>query len=267
MKKLNFLIIALIATLNLNAQELIPNGGFEVWEWSGSDYTPSNWGVSIPANGGNCEQTDTRYLGSYSARFGVPNGSGNVRLYLENDINVTSGQQYTFRYWYDDSTDYGKFRHWASFIDAGGNQINYALDVLQPDFLPNTQDGWQEMVINLTAPANAVKFRLDFRAYDDHEENFSADIYLDEVSFKAGNMSVSDVENSKVSMTSVWNNTVNFNTKGNATVEIFNLNGQLVQKANGSNNFEVNVSNLTKGIYAVKVTVDGVATTQKVIKK
>lgn len=206
-------------------------------------------------------------MGDYGARFQVPNGSGNVRLYLLDDINVIPGQQYIFSYWYDDSTDYGKFRHWASFRDANGQQIEYALDILQPDFLPNTQDGWQEMVINLTAPANAVKFRLDFRAYDDHEEDYSGDIYLDEVSFKGGNMSVSDLDASKVSMTSVWNNTANFNAKGNATVEIYNLNGQLVQEAKGSNNFEVNVSNLSKGVYVVKVTVDGVATTQKVVKK
>lgn len=90
---------------------------------------------------------------------------------------------------------------------------------------------------------------------------------LDNITWTANDMSVSDLNASKVSMTSVWNNTANFNAKGNATVEIFNLNGQLVQKGNGNNNFELNVASLAKGVYVVKVTVDGVATTQKVVKK
>lgn len=262
MKKFNFLIVALIATLNLNAQELVPNGGFE----NISNYF-QGWGISIPSNGGEIIPSNVRYTGEVGARMECPNGSGNVRLYLIQDIVVVPGREYIFSYWYDDSSDNAKFRHWASFLDSNGNEIDYFLSALQPNnFLPNTPDGWAQQTFTMIAPENAVKFRMDFRTYQNNS-GFVGNVYLDDVSFKSGNMSVSDLENSKVSMTSVWNNTANFNTKGNATVEIFNLNGQLVQKASGSNNFEVNVSNLTKGVYAVKVTVDGVVTTQKVVKK
>lgn len=261
MKKINFLFVAFLVTFNLNAQELIPNGGFENW----NDNIPINWGVSFPAGGGSVYQSSIRYLGNYSAEIDAPEGSGFVRLYLEEDLNIVPGQQYIFSYWYDDSFGGAKFRHWASFRDINGVEINSHLDQLQPDYLPDTE-GWEEIIIVVTAPVNAAKFRLDFRIYEDNP-NLSDEIYIDGVSFKAENMSISDLENPKVSINSVWNSTANFNAKGNATVEIFNLNGQLVQKGNGSNNFELNVASLTKGVYVVKITVDGVATTQKVVKK
>lgn len=126
--------------------------------------------------------------------------------------------------------------------------------------------GEDATVHTLTAVVNSSD-PVTIRIKNVGDGDFNRQSVIDNITWTANSMSVSDVNASKVSMTSVWNNTANFNTKGNAIVEIFNLNGQLVQKANGSNNFELNVSNLAKGVYVVKVTVDGVATTQKVVKK
>jgi len=97
--------------------------------------------------------------------------------------------------------------------------------------------------------------------------DFNRQTVIDNISWTPFTMGVNDLTASPVTMTSVWTNQATFVAKGNATVEIFNMNGQLVQKAEGANTFNVNVSGLQKGAYVVKVTVDGVATTQKVIKK
>lgn len=94
--------------------------------------------------------------------------------------------------------------------------------------------------------------------------NDTLQLFLTEVTEGLG---VSDLTISEVAMTSVWNGQAHFFTKGNATVEIYNLNGQLVQKANGHDTFTVNVSALTKGVYVVKVTVNGQTTTHKAVKK
>lgn len=80
-------------------------------------------------------------------------------------------------------------------------------------------------------------------------------------------LGVSDLNTSEISMTTVWNNIANFMVNGKAVVEIYNINGQLIQKTSGNNSFELNVSNLTKGVYVVKVTVDGKTTVKKAIKK
>lgn len=108
-----------------------------------------------------------------------------------------------------------------------------------------------------TVPSLVIGFGARF--------NETIQIFMTEVN--DGLMGVADLNADAIVMTTVWNNEANFVTKGNASVEIYNLNGQLIQKANGNNTFNVNVSSLTKGVYVVKVTVDGKTTVKKAVKK
>ena len=63
-------------------------------------------------------------------------------------------------------------------------------------------------------------------------------------------------------------NTLSFQTKGNASVKVYNANGQLVKTANVSaQNANVNVANLPKGNYVVTAELNGEKVSQKVIKK
>ena len=63
-------------------------------------------------------------------------------------------------------------------------------------------------------------------------------------------------------------NTLSFQTKGNATVRVYNTNGQLVKTANVSaQNANVNVANLPKGNYVVAAELDGETVSQKILKK
>lgn len=94
--------------------------------------------------------------------------------------------------------------------------------------------------------------------------NSTIQVFLTDVTNVLG---VSDLTASEIVMTTVWNNTANFVTKGNAVVEIFNMNGQLIQKAEGNNSFQLNVSGLAKGVYVVKVTAEGKTTVRKAVKK
>lgn len=94
--------------------------------------------------------------------------------------------------------------------------------------------------------------------------NETIQVFLTDVTDQLG---VSDLNVSNVKMTTVWNSTADFMTEGKTVVEIYNMNGQLVQRNNGVNNFSINVSNLAKGIYVVKVTVDGKTTVKKAVKK
>lgn len=89
-------------------------------------------------------------------------------------------------------------------------------------------------------------------------------VFLTDVTDQLG---VSDMTINSVNMTTVWNNTANFMTEGKTVVEIYNMNGQLVQRGAGNNNFELNVSSLSKGVYVVKIIVDGKTTVKKAVKK
>ena len=67
---------------------------------------------------------------------------------------------------------------------------------------------------------------------------------------------------------SLVDNTLSFQTKGNATVRVYNTNGQLVKTANVSaQNANVNVANLPKGNYVVTAELNGETVSQKILKK
>ena len=88
--------------------------------------------------------------------------------------------------------------------------------------------------------------------------------------YPSNTLSVGDITKTKnifVKNTMV-DNTLSFQTKGNATVRVYNTNGQLVKTANVSaQNANVNVANLPKGNYVVTAVLDGETVSQKILKK
>lgn len=63
-------------------------------------------------------------------------------------------------------------------------------------------------------------------------------------------------------------NTLSFQTKGNATVRVYNTNGQLVKSATiSAQSANVDVASLSKGNYVVTAVLDGETVSQKILKK
>ena len=86
----------------------------------------------------------------------------------------------------------------------------------------------------------------------------------------APSLAVSDVAKTKniFLKNTIVDNTLSFQTKGNATVRVYNTNGQLVKTANVSaQNANVNVANLPKGNYVVTAELNGETVSQKILKK
>lgn len=126
--------------------------------------------------------------------------------------------------------------------------------------------GEDATVYTLSADINSSE-AITIRIKNVGDGDFNRQAVIDNISWTEQTAGVNDLNALNVKMTSVWANQATFVVKGNATVEIFNMNGQLVQKAAGNNTFNVNVNGLSKGSYVVKVTVDGKSASQKVIKK
>ena len=88
--------------------------------------------------------------------------------------------------------------------------------------------------------------------------------------YPSNTLSVGDITKTKnifVKNTMV-DNTLSFQTKGNATVRVYNTNGQLVKSATiSAQNANVNVANLPKGNYVVTAELDGETVSQKILKK
>ena len=83
-------------------------------------------------------------------------------------------------------------------------------------------------------------------------------------------LSVNDISKTKniFLKNTMVDNTLSFQTKGNASVKVYNANGQLVKSATiSAQNANVDVASLPKGNYVVTAELNGEKVSQKVIKK
>lgn len=81
------------------------------------------------------------------------------------------------------------------------------------------------------------------------------------------NLSTDNLTLTKAVSNTLWTNTASFNAKDKTTVEVYNINGQLVKSFEVKGVQNVDVSSLVKGTYVVKTTSNGKSSTQKVVKK
>lgn len=79
-------------------------------------------------------------------------------------------------------------------------------------------------------------------------------------------MAVSDVNSAKINLVKNTNVTNSIIFGANATVQIVNVNGQVVRTAQVSDNTIMDVSSLAKGMYIVTADVNGQKVSQKIIK-
>lgn len=95
-------------------------------------------------------------------------------------------------------------------------------------------------------------------------------IVLDDISWTVSTMSVGDTSKTKniFLKNTIVENALSFQTKGNAAVKVYNVNGQLVKSAAiSAANSNVDVASLPKGNYVVIAELNGEKVSQKVIKK
>ena len=88
--------------------------------------------------------------------------------------------------------------------------------------------------------------------------------------YPSNTLSVGDITKTKniFLKNSLVDNTLSFQTKGNATVRVYNTNGQLVKSDTiSAQNANVNVANLPKGNYVVTAELNGETVSQKILKK
>ena len=145
-----------------------------------------------------------------------------------------------------------------TFADYAPNTAIITVDgVVVPTFI---EDG--VYVIEFDTPAQNVTIK-------NGQTGSSAQIRIQEVEVVfSRTLSVADyAEAAKAIKNTVWTNTAVFSTKGNASVEVYNVNGQLVKSFEVNGNKNVNVSDLAAGVYVVKSTENGKTVTTKVVKK
>lgn len=144
------------------------------------------------------------------------------------------------------------------------NVIHYVNDI------NSGQNGATITPTNITDVSSPVTFRFYFFNSEANDGTFSVDDVV--INGTTKSIPLGTIDNIKEKNIFLKNtmvdNTLSFQTKGNASVKVYNANGQLVKTANVSaQNANVNVANLPKGNYVVTAVLDGETVSQKILKK
>lgn len=166
---------------------------------------------------------------------------------------------------------------WSGWIDSNGGTNGAALqlddnaDVLRinsADSYSVDNAEWQHFTITLTAPAAADGFRFQARTYKDADS--SGFIYYDD--FSMVDNSVAGVNTQEIAGLKLFPNPLNSgatlnitsNNASDKSVAIFDILGKQVFSG-ATVRGTINTSNLTAGVYIVKITEGNKTATRKLV--
>ena len=151
--------------IDLNAQNLLTNGGFETWAGGGpGGITPTGWTIANPQNGAISQNTTLKNELTSSCRI-IANG-GNYTI--SQSVAVTAGKTYTFRvsYYIETSAIGGKeARINCNFRNSGGTAVAMtkedSLALIGPgsnNAFPSVTGAWQTYTYDVVVPTGATTF-------------------------------------------------------------------------------------------------------------
>lgn len=140
--------------LAANAQNLMENGGLEVWS---NPTTPQGWDKAEDVS-----QSDVNVHGGvYSAQHTSASSTKDMQQDVE---GIVAGVNYEISYWYFDNDPQARTRIWSYWL-SGGSTLPDHEDVLRPSVYSEDNPGWQHFSVTLTAPPTADAFRFEVRVY------------------------------------------------------------------------------------------------------
>lgn len=172
MKHFYFLFFIFICSSGVvSAQELLLNGGFEIWD-----------DVNTPTSYDKAEYTTQETVDFHGGANSAMQAGSGTRDIAQTISNISGGTTYTISLWYrvDASTADGTdARIWSYWKSAGANLNDNAIELRGPNnaYLDNNGNVWSQYTTTLTAPATADQFYFEVRAYG------SAVVFWDDFSF------------------------------------------------------------------------------------
>ncbi len=244
-------IVAMIASTTVQAQTVILDENFN--EFTNQGGNDGQWGGALD-NPPLLEHKDwtlvKAYKGSGAIKLGTTKLQGSATTpALE---GLKGNATLTFR---------------AGAWNTGSEQTTLLLEITGGGTLDMSQvtlvkAEFSSYTVKIADGTEATK--ITFKGAGDTNARF----FLDDVKVETEKLGIADYEKeAKALQNTVWTNVASFSAKGKSTVEIYNLNGQLVKSFAIEGSQNVNVSDLAKGVYLVKTTNAGVTSTAKVVKK
>ncbi|MCX8532728.1 T9SS type A sorting domain-containing protein [Chryseobacterium luquanense] len=262
MKKI-FTVLGIVAVATFaNAQNLITNPGFESWDATTTPAKPTGWTfVSNTVEQG----TGAAFVhGGNSSLKAVTEATGSLSSYI--DVPATANTTYTLGYWVLDNDANARGRVWVQARTATANLTWTGVGNFQPSAYSTDNTAWTFVTATATTPANTEILRFDLRTYS--VGSGLGTVYYDDVNLQVGaTLGTAEIPHSKHRLIkfSVVDSSLTFATK--SAVEIYDVNGKIVRKADVNDNTTLNVSDLAAGVYFVKGLANGSLSSQKFIKK
>ena len=267
MKKLYTLL--LIATaFTINAQ--VTNGDFETWTdpTTLASFSPSPFTAAVT------KESTIKHGGLFSAKHTtplvtVPATATSVKIQNETTA-IVAGHSYTISYWYLDNDANAKARPWIYWITSTLPATTIADPASDLIFRPTTYSAdspsWTQFTTTMTAPATAAKLRFEVRSYNVGTVGGGVIYYDDMTVIDNTLMAVSyqnQIEGLKIFVSNKQLNVIS-DSNDLKSVVVYNILGKQVINTTTSGN-PINVSELSSGIYIVKVTENGKSNTLKVV--
>lgn len=136
---------------------LLTNSGFEDW----TAELPVAWDNKTYNTGEIVKETSIKHGGNNSLR----QTSAKETNKIQQEVAITGGKKYRISYWFLDNDTKASSRYWFALVGADGKTINDLNSQLQQNEYSTDSPEWKNVVIEFTAPENAVKLRYEARTY------------------------------------------------------------------------------------------------------
>lgn len=136
---------------------MLTNPGFEDW----TDVLPVAWDNKTYNTGEIVKETSIKHGGNNSLRQTSASGTNKI----QQEVAITGGKKYRISYWFLDNDTKASSRYWFALVGADGKTINDLNSQLQQNEYSTDSPEWKNVVIEFTAPENAVKLRYEARTY------------------------------------------------------------------------------------------------------
>ena len=269
MKKFYSIVAIVAATISANAQTpLNTNGSLE--DWTDGSVQPTGWFIneSLLTSGAAAKVSTGAQDGNNFVKVVAPAADSNqVGLAdITLDENATT---YTIEYWYKELNNSNvRFRHWGQWRNSGGAVNPTGTDSFQPSaYVMDTNGEWTHVVATSTKPAGATTLRFSFRAYPQNNLG-GGEFGIDNVILYAGTASLAE---NNIEGLNVFPNpatdivTISSFSLDTKKVQLFDMVGKKVLDVETTST--INVSELNKGMYVMKITEAGKTATRKLVVK